>query len=147
MSSVTRFLKQIPSDTPYFVHAPTFMGVTAVQPSLNVWIPDANASIQSYASGYAAGQFSSMTASGLSNNTLFRDMGKTIVSAGRTFRRIQQLQLDGTGAEYNPSFAPTNEGVIGAPVTGSLADSSFQCYYFEAGHNGAGLAAPFIRYG
>lgn len=145
MSSVTRFLKQIPSDTPYFIHLPTYAsGGTA---SLNVWVPDANASIQSYASGYAAGQFSTVTVSTLSANQLFRDMGKTIVSAGRTFRRIQQLQLDGNGAEYNPSFAPTNEGVIGGPVSGAGADSSFNCYYFEAGHNGLGLAAPFIRYG
>jgi hypothetical protein len=145
MSSVTRFLKQIPSDTPYFIHLPTYAAGGSV--SMNIWVPDANASIQSYASGYAAGQFSTTSVSVLSANQLFRDMGKTIVSAGRTFRRIQSLQLDGTGAEYSSGFAPTNEGVIGGPVTGAGADSSFQCYYFEAGHNGQGLAAPFIRYG
>jgi hypothetical protein len=145
MSSVTRFLKQIPSDTPYFIHLPTYAGSGNI--SLNIWVPDANASIQSYASGYAAGQFSTTSVAVQSANQLFRDMGKTIVSAGRTFRRIQSLQLDGTGAEYNPSFAPTNEGVIGGPVTGAGADSSFACYYFEAGHNGLGLAAPFVRYG
>lgn len=146
MSSVTRFLKQIPSDTPYFIHLPTYAAGGAIT-NMNIWVPDANASIQSYASGYAAGQFSTTSYTALSANQLFRDMGKTIVSAGRTFRRIQALQLDGTGAEYNPSFAPTNEGVIGGPVSGAGADSSFNCFYFEAGHNGLGLAAPFIRYG
>jgi hypothetical protein len=145
MSSVTRFLKQIPSDTPYFIHLPTYAAGGSV--SMNIWVPDANASIQSYASGYAAGQFSTTSYSAVSANQLFRDMGKTIVSAGRTFRRIQALRLDGNGAEYNPSFAPTNEGVTGSPVTGAGADSSFNCFYFEAGHNGLGLAAPFIRYG
>jgi hypothetical protein len=142
MSSVTRFLKQIPTDTPYFL-----LNSTATTVALSVWQPDANASINSYASGYAAGQFSASTATLSAGATLWRDMGKTVVSAGRTFRRIQMLIVDGNGAEFSAGFAPTNEGVVGAAVTGSAADAGFNVFWFETGARGLGLYNNFIRYG
>jgi hypothetical protein len=74
-------------------------------------------------------------------------MGKTVVSAGRTFRRIQMLIVDGNGAEFSAGFAPTNEGVVGAAVTGSAADASFNVFWFETGARGLGLYQNFIRYG
>lgn len=141
MSSVTRFLKQIPTDTPYFL-----FNSTATTVSMGVWVPDANASITSYASGYAAGSFSASTVSlSAAGVSLWRDMGKTVVSAGRTFRRIQLLAEDGTGAEFSSGFNPTNEGVYGGPAT--PADASFNVFWFETGARGLGLYQNFIRYG
>lgn len=148
MSSVTRFLKQIPTDTPYFILSQT---QTAV--ALQIWQPDGNASITSYASGQAAGRFSASTAAVTAGTSLWRDMGKTVVSAGRTFRRIQLLVESGVNAaplgsgEWTTNaFVPGNEGVVGSASTGS-DDSSFGVFYFETGRFGQGLYQPFFRYG
>ena len=144
MSSVTRFLKQIPTDTPYFTLAST---VTTI--SLSVWTPDANASITSYASGRAAGSFAASTATvATPGASIWRDMGKTVVSSGRTFRRIQQLSQAAVGATEITAtgFVPGPEGVFGNPST-NTTDSGFSVFYFETGAYGQALTQPFVRYG
>ena len=143
MSSVTRFLKQIPTDTPYFILSQT---QTAV--ALQIWQPDGNASITSYASGQAAGKFTASTAAVTAGTSLWRDMGKTVVSSGRTFRRIQLLADSGASATewQTGAFVPNNEGVIGNASTGS-DDSGFGVFYFETGAWGQGLYQNFVRYG
>jgi len=158
MSSVLRFLKQTPVDSQYFISI-------AASQTLNLWFPDAAASTTSYVSGAAAGYFSTstvtVTALGQSTLSIFRDMGATIVSSGRTFRRIQLLSLDGgvstTNAGWSsqgasPSSAgvwqPSVEGVNGnaGPNSGS-PDSAFSVFYFETGARGLGIAQGLVRYG
>jgi len=157
MSSVLRFLKQTPVDTQYFI------SLTATQ-NLSLFFPDAAASTTSYVSGAAAGYFSTSSVTvtaGTSGSTLtiFRDMGATIVSSGRTFRRIQLLNLDG-GVSTSPAswssqgtsnagvWQPSVEGVNGnaGPNSGS-PDSAFSVFYFETGARGLGIAQGLIRYG
>ncbi len=159
MSSVLRFLKQTPVDTQYFI------SLAATQ-NLNVFTPDAAASTTSYVSGAAAGRFTTSNVTGLvggasfgpsgeSGPILFRDMGKTIVSSGRTFRRVQLLRLDGTGGtgwSSETSGTPGvweagNNGVVGNANTASTADTSFGTFYFETGARGLGVAQGLIRYG
>ena len=164
MSSVLRFLKQIPVDSQYFVSL-------NASPQLSLFFPDAAASTTSYVSGAAPGYFSSSTctttafgtAGAQSTLTIFRDMGATIVSSGRTFRRVQLLNLDGgvslatvnagwTSQGANSSTAgvwqPSVGGVNGnaGPSSGS-PDSAFSVFYFETGAGGLGLAQGLIRYG
>ena len=161
MSSVLRFLKQTPADTQYFI------SLTATQ-NLSLWFPDAAASTTSYVSGAAAGYFSTSSVTvtaGTSGSTLtiFRDMGVTIVSSGRTFRRIQLLNLDtgvsttnsawssqGTAASPTTQgvWQPSVEGVNGnaGPNSGS-PDSAFSVFYFETGARGLGIAQGLVRYG
>lgn len=177
MTSVLRFLKQRPSDSQYFI------SLSAVQ-NLNIFNQDANSSTQTYVSGAANGYFTLSTVVARSNavldsstNTtlLFRDMGVTIVSSMRTFRRVQLLTLDngantinvggaannglgvawssqGTAGATNPNGVfvqgGSTEGVTGLQVAASsYADSSFCVFYFETGANGIGLAQGLIRYG
>ena len=158
MTSVLRFLKQTPVDTQYFVAARTNM-------TLSYFTPDAAASTTSYVSGAAAGQFTSSNlsvvspfaqdASGLSGPTLFRDMGKTIISSGRMFRRVQLLNLDGNGSTGWTSTAAGTpgvwqaglEGVSGGIPTNSNADTAYNVFYFETGARGLGLAQGLIRFG
>ena len=163
MSSVLRFLKQTPVDTQYFISL-------SASPQLNLFFPDAAASTTSYVSGAAPGFFSSSTcttsafgtAGEQSTLTIFRDMGATIVSSGRTFRRVQLLILDGgaaasatntsawssQGAGTAGVWQPSNEGVNGnaGPNSGS-PDSAFSVFYFETGARGLGIAQGLIRYG
>ena len=163
MSSVLRFLKQIPADTQYFI-------ALYVNPILNCFVADAAASTTSYVSGAAAGYFSTSTATvtALGNSSqqstlnLFRDMGTTIVSSGRTFRRVQLLVLDqglnstnsgwssqGTAYSANTQgvWQPSVGGVNGIPSTNANADTSFSVFYFETGAGGLGIAQGLIRYG
>jgi hypothetical protein len=158
MSSVSRFMKQIPLNSQYYISL-----VSA--PTLNIFIGDPQSSTTSYVSGAAEGYFSTSTLSltggpGLANppgsngTQIFRDMGKSVVSSGRTFRRIQLLTLDSNGGTGWTSttagtagvWQPGREGVTGSPVVGSTADSAFNVFYFETGANGLGISAPLIRY-
>jgi hypothetical protein len=157
MTSVLRFLKQRPSETQYFISL-------VANPTLNVFFPDAAASTNTYVSGAAAGFFSSSSAtmlSDLSNSftSIFRDMGVSIVSSMRTFRRVQLLTLDNnsnSNKEWS-SQGTTNAGVWqgttstegvtgGIPATGN-ADTAFNVFYFETGANGLGIAQGLVRYG
>jgi len=89
---------------------------------------------------------------------VFRDMGKTILSSGRTFRRVQLLSLDGnkaTGSGGTTGWTTTipgtwksgNEGVSGNPSASILIDSDFCNFYFETGARGLGIAQGLVRYG
>lgn len=159
MTSVLRFMKQIPVDTPYFI------SLRDAQ-NLNVFNPDAAASTTSYVSGAAAGNFTTSNVTGLiggaafdssgqSGPVLFRDMGKTIISSGRMFRRVQLLTLDGNGSTgWTSSTAGTPgvwqagiEGVTGAPPASGNADTAYNVFYFETGARGLGLAQGLVRYG
>jgi hypothetical protein len=171
MSSVARFLKQIPTDGQYFLPIPTSNNIIP----LAVFNKDAASATTSYVSGAAAGNFttSNVTISAFTPTDpsgfndisgglfLFRDMGKTIVSSARTFRRVQLLKLSGnmaTGADTAAGnwtsitsatgvWQPSNNGVVGNPSNSVLIDADFGCFYFETGARGLGIAQGLIRYG
>ena len=160
MTSVLRTTKQIPSDSQYFVN---LVNNGSGLLSLYKFTADANSSTSSYVSGAAAGSFTTSnvtttTFDGSGSTTIFRDMGVTIVSSGRTFRRVQLLVTDGnrtTGAGGTSGWVGTNpgtwqagnEGVVGNDSGSSLIDSGFGNFYFETGARGLGIAQGLIRYG
>lgn len=158
MSSVLRFLKQIPVDTQYFV------SISASPRNLSMFFPDPAASTTSYVSGAAAGHFSTATVTvasatdgDISGVGIFRDMGKTIVSSGRTFRRVQLLTTDGNGSTGWTTSGGTPGSTAGVwqaginGVTGATSttgtDDGYNVYYFETGARGLGIAQGLIRYG
>ena len=165
MSSIQARFKQIPVDNQYFV---SLRGDVSL--NLNVFNEDAAAGTTSYVSGAAAGNFTTSNTgalngfdqSGAAPLVLFRDMGVTILSSGRTFRAVQLLRQDctssGTQAGAGSSgwtssnatagvWKPSNEGVTGNVSTNSLQASSFGVFFFETGARGLGLAQGLIRYG
>ena len=140
--------------------------------NLNVFIEDAAAGTTSYVSGAAQGSFTQSNTGPIngfdaSGNAapvvLFRDMGVTILSSGRTFRAVQLLRQDCTNAVTQAGagssgwtsttsgtpgvWKPSNEGVVGTVATNSLAQSSFGVFYFETGARGLGIAQGLVRYG
>ena len=163
MSSVLARTKQIPTDGQYFI---SILPSTTPIP-LQVLISDAAASTTSYVSGALAGRFQTsnvvlgatqLDASG--TLSLFRDMGQTLMSSGRTFRGVQLLQLDANRSTGVGGYAwtsqtggtpgvwqPSNEGVSGNPVTAANTGGSFQTYFFETGARGLGIAQGLVRYG
>ncbi len=70
--------------------------------------------------------------------TLFKDMGKTVVSSGRTFRKFQSVKM--TAGTSSPSF-----GVTGP--TGTATVPGYLSFYLEIGREGAGgQPAQIVRY-
>ena len=162
MSSIlSRGPKQIPSDGQYFV---SITGTATL--NLLYFNNDAAASTTTYVSGAAAGFFTSSnvpsTVFDLSGTlALFRDMGQTIVSSGRTFRAVQRLVLDATatnganggGSGWTSSnsgtpgvWKPSTEGITGN-TTAVNTGSDFNVFFFETGARGLGVAQGLVRYG
>jgi len=167
MSSIQAYFKQIPSDSQYFVSLRQDVSL-----NLSYFVEDAAAGTTSYVSGAAQGTFvtsntgalNGFDQSGATPLVLFRDMGVTILSSGRTFRAVQLLRQDATntsGASTSGAGAsgwtssnatagvwkPSNEGIQGNVAANSLAASSFGVFYFETGARGLGLAQGLVRYG
>jgi hypothetical protein len=104
MSSVTRFIKQIPTDSAYFA----IVGAT----DLLAYTPNAAAPI-------LPGTFA-VDVSGQASGVL-RDMGQFVISAGRMFRRVQLLDLT----------SGITEGVVGSYNTSTTVDNDYNVYYIE----------------
>jgi len=70
---------------------------------------------------------------------LLKDMGRTVVSAGRTFRKF---------APVIPATAASSFGVAGGPAT--TPNSGYGSFYLEVGRDGlnpaAAAPAPIARY-
>jgi hypothetical protein len=74
-------------------------------------------------------------AGALSSGTgILKDLGETIVSAGRTFRRVQLI---------TPNVASDTQEKMGGTYTG--VDSDALAGYIELGFRGVGTAGPFVR--
>ena len=128
MSSVTRFIKQIPTDSAYFtvIAQTTFLAYTpnAVTPT-------------------EVGTFAAAGVSGEIGNVL-RDMGQFVISSGRMFRRVQLLNL----------ASGITEGVVGSYNTSTTVDNDYNVYYIEMppkatlGLAGATMPSTFVaRFG
>jgi hypothetical protein len=78
--------------------------------------------------GTTAANASTMVGTG----KLLKDMGKTVVSAGRTFRKFAPVvSAAGTVSTF---------GVVGAAAAG--ANAGYGSFYLEVGREGQGPAAP-----
>lgn len=142
MSSLLSFKKQIPIDTPYFWALPGTVG--------NVFVPDnistnPNGTVGRFS--VAGAPFTPPANFSVSTTTLLRDMGRQVVSSGRTFRRVQLLSLSTTGGYTNNVWVANNEGVTGAPS--ATDDNDYNCYYVEMAGTSVpfGFANPIFRYG
>lgn len=99
------------------------------------------------AGSFAAASLGSGPNARLAAGNLIKDMGKTVVSSGRTFRKFQTI-----GPSAN-SASPTL-GVVGGAATAT--DPGYATFYLEIGRDGAGYgvgsgiggsgAVPIVRY-
>jgi hypothetical protein len=86
--------------------------------------------IESVLPGLAAGTAPGYVAAA----KMLKDMGRTVVSAGRTFRKF---------APVVPGL-PSTFGVVGQ--AGATPNAGFGSFYLEVGREGAGTPAPVVRY-
>jgi hypothetical protein len=141
MTSLQSHIKQIPAEAAYFRPVPS-LSLVAVTSTIMAFTPGAGAPLRTVnASGVGAnGSFAVASWTPAFNTQLstgaclLKDMGRTIVSAGRTFRRVQMVVSDA-------AFSTT--GGVGGGAAG--VDADYLCGYIELGLNGNGVPAPFVR--
>ena len=81
---------------------------------------------------------------------ILKDLGKTVVSAGRTFRKVQLVVNNSN--RFGTNFALSTNGVAGentyqaAGNTGSSVQD-FLTGFIELGFEGTGPSAPVVPYG
>ena len=139
MTSIPAFLKQIPTDARNFVPVSSLAypgGINSLNTTSGVlatalWAGDGRANAVGGSSG-GSKYTSSINGPGAGK---LRDMGKTYLSAGRVFRKVQLIvantQTTSTfGIEGNQNTSPNVDYLTG---------------YIELGWEGAGTPAPVAR--
>jgi len=140
MTSVPAFLKQIPTDARNFVPVSSLAypgGINSLNTTTGVlttatWSGNGQGAGNGTAGGQGTRYTSSINGPGAGK---LRDMGKTLVSSGRVFRKIQLIvpntQTTSTfGVEGNSPTTPNTDYLTG---------------YIELGWEGAGTPAPVAR--
>ena len=117
-------------------------GITSVgSNSGGAWIPPNLAPItMSNVLGTGATIANANAAALVNTGKLLKDMGRTVVSAGRTFRKF---------APVVPGVPASTFGVVGA--AGTTTSAGYGSFYLEVGREGAGgtatnAPAPIARY-
>ncbi len=141
MTSLTRTTAQISRATGYYVPVGSLGNKIFAEPTVNANGTMAAFSTAAWASGsLATGQdpiFSSfMTPAGANYPGLLKDMGKTLVSAQRTFRKVQMV------VSTTSTF-----GVGGNSGTAAAAGQDYFTGYIELGLEGYGRNAPVASFG
>lgn len=143
MTSVPSFIKQIPSDSRNFIPVSSLMNIIY---GLNE--QTATLSPASWALGNAAGvpnwtpspYASSIATAGAGK---LRDMGKTYVSSGRAFRKVQLIVPGTANGKFQAAGASTF-GVAGQDES-AAATSDYLTGYIELGWEGQNQGAPVAR--
>ena len=117
------------------------MVITDITPAqLNVLTPGTGSGGAATAGSLASAVVADLpmnTSSFFTAGRLLKDMGKTVVSAGRSFRKVQATV--GTATNSSATF-----GVNGSS-TGSVAGSpGYASFYLETGFEGAGNSIPRV---
>ncbi len=141
MTSLQSHIKQIPAEAAYFRPVPS-LATSAITSTILTFTAGAGAPLRTVnAQGVGAnGSFAVASWTPAYNTALstgaclLKDMGRTVVSAGRTFRRVQMVVPD---AAYSAT------GGVGGAAAGT--DSDYMCGYIELGLNGNGSPSPFVR--
>lgn len=146
MSSIPSFIKQIPTDARNFVPVSCLMNVIyGLNEATATLAPATWAQGTVTGAAGALGPVGSRYASSIAGAGAgkLKDMGKTYVSSGRTFRKVQLIvpgTVDGraTGAGVS-TFGVAGQSEADAPTADYLTG------YIELGWEGIGTAAPVAR--
>jgi hypothetical protein len=143
MTSVQAFTKQVDTDQGYFITLGSLFGqVYGYTPSSgNTGVAGGTISTASWAYFGPGLPVSTIIQS---SGVLLKDMGKTVVSSFRTFRKIQ-LVLNGKAPGASAYTYSTTNGVGGKSGTNPYED--YYTGYIEMGFDGNGTPAPVARFG
>lgn len=89
---------------------------------------------------FTVGSFAPNTSAGVSTNSLLKDMGQTIVSSLRVFRKVAPVAPVGVTAN------PYTGGDVSFGVSTTTSGTVALVGYIELGYEGFGGADPVARY-
>ena len=118
-----------------------FAGAATVQQAF--WALPGVATVNGVASPYVTTGNPYLSSINGAGAGLLKDMGRTVVSAGRTFRKVQLVVNASRSGGTN--FALSTNGVAGQINTTPIQD--FLTGYIELGFDGTGPSAPVVPYG
>ncbi len=118
-----------------------FAGTATVQQAF--WALPTAATVNGVASPYATSGNPYLSSINGAGAGLLKDLGRTVVSAGRTFRKVQLVVNNSQSNRGN--FALSTNGVAGQINTTPIQD--FLTGYIEFGFEGTGPSAPVVQYG
>ena len=134
MSSVAASVRQVSPNTGYFINVASAVG--------KVYSYNTTAGAQTFSTatwaantltGAGTSRFSTVGAT--AGGALLKDMGKTVVSSGRTFRKVQFV------------YSTVSTGSVGGVAPTTLGEDYFTGY-IELGFDPAlGVPSPFACYG
>ncbi len=109
MTSLTSFTKQIPANGGYFIKVGAITTGTAAAPTATFYQNIGNDELPNITTNPYAISSATSTFLVAAGSAVFKDMGKTLMSSGRTFRKVQlvvsTLLTEGVGGADN---IPTN---------------------------------------
>ena len=144
MTSVGLSHRQVSMDNEYYINVGSLInkiysvglgGGNGAQPSTVSW---ACQTVFNASGGTARGLSTLSTNLATTGQTLLKDMGRTYLSAGRTFRKVQLVVPQGDG---NNNSALSTFGVGGKAGT-ALPEQDFYTGYIEVGFDASGDARP-----
>jgi hypothetical protein len=144
MTSLQTAAKQVPRNANYYIPISSLVAA----PNTQGFITDLNAQGNlSTASWTVTPTFAGAIGNGMYASSLnagqgrLRDMGTYILSAGRTFRKVQLVVNNGALTNNQSTF-----GVAGPQGVDNSTDG-YLTGYIELGWEGTGNAAPVARFG
>ncbi len=148
MSSVPSRTRQVSNDTGYFIALASVANqVYATPDTSSVVAPWASTALSSVNFGsLGAGALSTVINRTQTVGTLYKDMGKTVVSSGVHFRKIQLVLPQGTLPAALANAGTTSTfGVGGSASLTGMPD--FLTGYVRLGFEGQGTPAPLAAFG
>jgi hypothetical protein len=148
MTSLQSGLRQISNDSGYFISLATCANqIYSTPDTASVVAPWASTALSTVAfAGLTAGALSSVIFRASTVGTLFKDMGKTVISSGVHFRKIQLVLPQGApGALATAGTAASTFGVGGMASLAGMPD--FFTGYIRLGFDGQSTPAPVALFG
>ena len=141
MTSVGVRTRQVSNDSGYFIS----LGSLANQIYTT---PDIASSVAPWASSVLANavNYSTSVSTVARSGVLYKDMGKSVVSTGTYFRKIQMVVPQGASAATSTLAGTTSTfGVAGQAGVSGVPD--FYTGYIRLGFEGQGVPAPVAQFG
>ena len=161
MTSVMSGIKQTGTDMGYFMPVSSLQNIIYAinygSGSGGAWVANSMPTPVAWCTGNATAAAPYNTAAGnpyLSSINgagagILKDLGKTVVSAGRTFRKVQLVV--NSANRFGANYALSTNGVAGVGTyqagTTTSAVQDFLTGYIELGFEGTGPSAPVVPYG
>ena len=147
MTSLQTSVRQISNDSGYFISLATCANqIYSTPDTSSVVAPWASTALSTVAfGGLAAGALSSVIWRASTVGTLFKDMGKSVVSSGTHFRKVQLVLPQGAPGALATAGTTSTFGVGGMASVSGMPD--YFTGYIRLGFDGQGTPAPVAQFG